>query len=271
MTRVGIIGCGTIGTALAHALERDYHSHAKIVAIADREPAAARTLQRRLTAHPAIVSIPDVIRRSQLVIEAAAVSVAARVAQLALAADRDVLIMSSGGLLAGTAWQRAAARSRGHLYVPSGGLCGLDGVKAFAVGTIRRIRLTTRKPPRGLLSAPFVQRKRFALARLTGPRTIFEGSPQQAIRAFPQNTNVAATMLLAALTGRRRVAARVRVVADPTITRNIHELEIEGDCGRLQCRMESRPSALNPKTSEIAVRSALATLRQLFDPVRIGT
>ena len=106
---------------------------------------------------------------------------------------------------------------------------------------------------------------------------MFEGSPAEAIRAFPQNINVGATMALAALVGRRGRAARrpptmtVRIVADPTLRMNVHELDVEGDCGRLNAKMESRPSSTNPKTSEIAVRSALASLRQLFEPVRIGT
>src|SRR3546814_2965480 len=32
--------------------------------------------------------------------------------------------------------------------------------------------------------------------------------------------------------------ARVRVVADPQLSRNVHELEVIGDCGRVQCRVE---------------------------------
>ena len=47
-------------------------------------------------------------------------------------------------------------------------------------------------------------------------------------------------------------------------------LYAEGDAGRIRCRIESRPSA-NPKTSELAVRSAIATVARLFDPIVIGT
>ena len=88
------------------------------------------------------------------------------------------------------------------------------------------------------------------------------------MHTFPQNTNVAAVLALAG--ARSRAAMRVRVIADPTIRRNVHELEVEGDCGRVRCRVESRPSA-NPRTSELAVRSAVATLGRLFDPVVVGT
>jgi len=278
------VGCGTIGTALAHAIERDYAEVATVVAVADKTRANALRLQHDLAAHPPVVSLPELIRKSHLVIEAASASIAARVACLSLAAGRDVLVMSSGGLLAARARiYRAAARSRGSLLVPSGALCGLDGVKAMAVGSIRKITLTTRKPPASLASAPFVRARRFQLHRLRAPRLVFEGTPAEAIKAFPQNTNVAATMTLAALTHLgasagppsrpvgRRVTPTVRVIADPTIRVNIHELDVQGDCGRLMCRAENRPSATNPKTSELAIRSALATLAQRFQPVHIGT
>ena len=278
MMRIGIVGCGTIGSSLARALDREHAKIVRVVAVADPLRDRARALQQSLASHPAILSLPQLIRRSQLVIEAASAKVSARVARLALAAHRDVLVMSTGGLLARAAsWPRLASRSRGQLFVPSGGLAGLDGVKAMAIGTIRTVRLTTSKPPRALAGAPLVRRRRIVLDKLREPTVIFEGSPAQAVREFPQNTNVAATLMLACLlTGRRAASAsspriRVRVIADPGLRQNVHELEVEGDCGRISARVQSRPSATNPKTSEIAVRSALAVLRQRFSGVRIGT
>lgn len=263
VVRVGIVGCGAIGSAIAQAIDRDYANVARVVALAEQDRACAQALAQSLRSRPAIVSLPQLIRRSGLVIEAAAVPVAARVALLALSANRDVLIMSTGGLLTAPApWRRAAQRSRGRLHIPSGALCGLDGIKAMAMGTIRRLRLTTRKPPRALgIRTP-----------LRAPKVLFQGSPAEVIKRFPQNTNVAATMMLAAtLSGGHRPAATVRVVADPGLRTNVHELEVEGDCGRLSVRVESRPSQANPKTSELAIRSALATIRQLLTPIRVGT
>ena len=175
--------------------------------------------------------------------------------------------MSVGGLVRDSSWKRLLARSRGKIYVPSGALAGLDGVKALAVGRLRRLSLTTRKPPRALASAPWLQRKRLGLDRLTRARLLFEGTPRAVVRAFPQNTNVAAALALA---GGATARTRIRVIADPSLRVNVHELEAEGDCGTIRCRIESRPSA-NPKTSELAIRSAIATLRRLFDPLIIGT
>ena len=80
----------------------------------------------------------------------------------------------------------------------------------------------------------------------------------------------AAAAALSLASGLPESRIRVRVVADPSVRRNRHEVEVVGDCGRIQCRIESRPSA-NPKTSELAVRSAVATLHRIFDNISIGT
>ena len=267
------MGCGAIGTALAAAIERDDAKRARVVALTDSDPRAATTLRRRLASRPAIVSLPELVRRSHLVIEAASGAVAGRVARLALASHRDVLIMSTGGLLTDPSWRRVVRRSRGRLVAPSGALAGIDGAKAMAVGAIRRVRLTTTKPPRALAGAPFVLAKRWDLARLRRRTILFEGPPAQVVKGFPQNANVAATLWLASggLARGRRPSVTVRVVADPSARVNRHDLELQGDCGQIRCVVESRPSAKNPKTSELAIRSALAALEQLMTPIQIGT
>ena len=266
MLRVGLVGCGTIGGRVAQALNRKYAKTARITALHDSNPAHASSLQRRLTPRPAILPLDSLIRRSDLIIEAASPVVSGSLVARALRAHRDVLVMSVGGLLGG-AWRKEIRRSRGRVLIPSGALAGLDGVKALAIGRLRRASLTTRKPPRALADAPYVRRRGLRLDRLTRARVIFDGTPRAAVSAFPQNTNIAAALALASGSSAR---ARIRVVADPSITRNMHELDVEGDCGRIRCRIESRPSS-NPKTSELAVRSAIAALDRLFGAVAIGT
>ena len=268
MVRIGLVGCGTIGSQLARDVQHRYPKTAKIIALHDVDPRHARALQRRLTPRPAITSLSRLIQQSDLVVEAASAAAAGPVARAALRAHRSVFIMSVGGLLRDQDWRRLARRSRGRVYIPSGALAGLDGVQALAVGTIRSVSLTTRKPPRAFAGVPYVQRRRLRLEQLTRPTILFEGSSSAAVRAFPQNTNVAAALTLAS--GMRPARVRVRVVADPTIRVNVHEVDVQGDCGRIRCAVESRPSR-NPKTSELAVRSATAALRRLFDPVRFGT
>jgi len=116
MVRVGLVGCGTIGSQLARAIERTYGHVARVIALHDTNRAHATALQRRLITHPVICSLPALIRKSHLVIEAASADVAAEVVTRSLRSDRDVMVMSVGGLLRDRTWTRLARRSRGRRY-----------------------------------------------------------------------------------------------------------------------------------------------------------
>lgn len=267
MLRIGLVGCGTIGARLARTIDRRYRRAARIVALHDIRLTHATRLQAQLRTHPPITSLPTLIRRSQLVIEAASVAAAPAVISRALRTGRSVLVLSVGSLLLDSTWRRLVGRSGSRLYVPSGALGGIDAVKALATGRVRRVTLTSRKPPRALAFAPHAAHRGRRLTGLTRPTVVFEGSARDVVRALPQNANVAATLMLAAGASRR---TRVRIVADPTVRRNSHEVQVEGSVGRMSCRVESRPSR-NPRTSELAVRSALATLDRMFNPLVIGT
>jgi aspartate dehydrogenase len=163
----------------------------------------------------------------------------------------------------------AAARARARrIYVPSGAIAGIDGIRAGALGGLRSLRLRTTKPPRGLAGAPYVVEKGIDLDALTEPRAIFTGDVAAAVRAFPSNVNVAA---IAALAGDAAgVALEVVVVADPRSEANVHELEAEGEFGAFTIRLDNRPCAANPKTSALAPLSALAMLRRLSEPLWVG-
>jgi aspartate dehydrogenase len=113
-----------------------------------------------------------------------------------------------------------------------------------------------------------VVRNQIALEGFQEPTVIFTGSAAEAVPAFPANVNVAAALSLAGIGPER---TQVRVVADPTSDKNIHEIEMEGDFGRMVVRMENVPSPENPKTSYMASLSAIALLRRLTAPLVIGT
>jgi len=46
---------------------------------------------------------------------------------------------------------------------------------------------------------------------------------------------------------------------------------VEGDFGRISTIVENVPSPKNPKTSYLAALSAIAALRSIVEPVKIGT
>ena len=84
------------------------------------------------------------------------------------------------------------------------------------------------------------------------------------MQAFPANVNVAGTLSLA---GIGYDATTVRVIADPGISRNVHQIEVRGGFGVLNVRVENLPSPENSMTSYLAVLSAIATLAK---PDRAG-
>ena len=268
MIRVGLVGCGTIGSRLAATLQRSYAKQARLTALDDINPEAARRLQRQLKGKPVLLPIPMLLRRCDLILETASADAAADLARRVLRVHKSILVMSVGGLLRDERWRSAARRSKGRLYIPSGALAGLDGIRALAREPIRRAELVTTKPPKALADVRYLEEKGIDLSALREPLAVFDGSAREVVSAFPQNTNVAAALTLA--TGLSGDDVRVRVVADPAAKRNRHAFDVEGDVGRIRCTIESRPSD-NPKTSEIAVRSAEATLDRLFASIVIGS
>jgi aspartate dehydrogenase len=176
--------------------------------------------------------------------------------------------MGVGRLLSCEAEIRLAEEKGVKIHVPSGAIVGLDAVKGAAQGRLERVVLTSRKPPLAYAGAPDVVARGIKLEDLREPLVLYEGPAREAVVRFPANVNVAAALSLAGLGADRTL---VRVVADPGVERNVHEIELEGDFGRLLTRTENVPAPENPKTSYLACLSAVSTLRAISDPVRIGT
>jgi len=55
----------------------------------------------------------------------------------------------------------------------------------------------------------------------------------------------------------------------PGQERNQHRITVEGEFGRLTIEVENVPSA-NPRTGKLSYLSAIAMLRELGAPVRVG-
>lgn len=258
---IGIVGCGAIGSQLSRALARGAIPGACLAVLTDLEPGRAQTLARALSPRPRVLQLDQACRACDLLVEAAGVAAVPSVAAAVLAAHKDLLVMSVGGLLAHPGLARQFQRACRRLVFPSGALCGLDGLRAAkALGRIHSVRLVTRKPPRGLAGAPYFRSHPVRLESLKTARAVFRGSARQAIKAFPANVNVAAAV---ALTGIGPDRTRVEVIADPACRRNVHLLEVRGEFGRLQTITENVPSRENPKTSALAAASALALLASL--------
>jgi aspartate dehydrogenase len=268
MLKVGVVGCGTIGGEICRAIDAGL-VQATLAGISDVDPAKAVSLARSLMTSVPVVPLAELIQASDLVVEAASRAAAPAIIRQALERSKDVVVMSVGGLLeCADEMLQLAQRQGRRLYVPSGAIAGLDAITGAMASRVFKVTLTTRKPPRGLEGAPYVVEKGIDLKTLREPTVIFSGSAREAVPAFPANVNVAAALSLAGIGPDK---TEVRIIADPGCDKNIHEIEVEGDFGRLVTRMENVPSPHNPKTSYMAALSAIALLRRITASLVVGT
>lgn len=256
--RILLIGAGAIGATVARAA--DSMADVERVLVLDARAGAADALARACAKAEAVTDFEDGLHGSDLVVEAASQAAVAQYGPHALRAGRDLVVVSVGALandLLREELEREARAARRRVYAPSGAIGGLDAVRAAREAPLARVALTTAKPPAGFEGRGDV----------TGPLTLYEGPARDAVKAFPKNVNVAATLALA---GVGLDATHVRVVADPSLDRNTHTVEAEGDFGSLRVEVRNRPFPGNPATSHLAALSVIALLRRLTSPIQVG-
>ena len=267
MIKAGIIGCGTIGGVIADAIVHKFSSSVALLGVCDIEEESARRLLAGLKSDAQVLGKEKLIRKCGLIIEAASSLVSYEIAKETLEAGKDVMVMSTGGLMGRSDIFMLAKKKSAKIYMPSGALCGLDGVKSAMAAGIKSIILTTRKPPAGLEGAPYVKEKGIDLKSITEETVIFEGTAEEAVKGFPKNVNVSATLSICGLGPKK---TKVRIITSPDYKTNSHEIEVEGDFGKLRTVTENVPMPRNPKTSYLAALSAIATLKNIIDDCIVG-
>ena len=171
-----------------------------------------------------------------------------------------VMVLSCGALLDNFDLVELARRHGGRILVPSGALLGLDAVAAAAEDGISSVHMITRKPPRGLLGAPYLVENAIDIGGLTRPKCVFTGTARDAARGFPANVNVAAALALAGIGPDRTT---IEIWADPNVTRNTHRIEVEADSRPLldadRKRADGREPAHRPDHRSLGHRRAEET------------
>ncbi|MFH1791505.1 MAG: aspartate dehydrogenase [Candidatus Omnitrophota bacterium] len=266
--KVGIIGCGTIGSEIARACDGVLRGCFRVEALYDIDPGKSGSLAGVIGCNKVTRDMDELIAVSDLVVEAAGAAAAPAALAKAIEMKRAILIMSVGGLLGSESLLEKARVSGVDVYLPSGAIAGLDGIKAASMAGIEKVTLTTRKPPKGLEGAPYLADKNINLAGISEDTVVFDGSAKEAVSAFPKNINVSAVLSLAGIGADK---TRVRIVAVPGLTKNIHEVVVEGPFGVIRTATENVPSPSNPKTSYLAVLSAIAAMKSIAGTVKIGT
>lgn len=262
---MGIVGCGAIGQTLVRAVEAGKLA-VRIAGVTSRSEKRAREFLEAFSNPPPYLLLDELIDASDLLVEAAGGHVVAELARKTFAAGKDLMVISVGALLEHPEIMAESRRTGCHLYVPSGAIAGLDGIKSACVGAITHVTHTTRKPPLGLEGAPYLVERGISLVGLQEETEVFSGSARQACRGFPANVNVTGAVSLA---GIGPDETRVRILAVPGLPRNCHDIDVEGEFGKLHVHIENIPSE-NPKTGKLTAMSIVRAVQDVIDTVRIG-
>ena len=263
---VAVGGLGAIGLALARALDRGIDG-LRLVAVSARDRDRARANLAGFTSLPELVDLPA-LATADIVVEAAPAAVFEQIAGPAIAAGRIFVPSSVGALLPRMHLVEQAKASGARIIVPTGALLGLDAVRACAEGDVASVTIETRKPPGGLVGAPYLERHGIDVLAVREPRCIFEGNALDAAAGFPANVNVAAALALAGIGPLRTT---VKIWADPGVDRNIHTIRVEAEAARLTMTVENVPSEANPRTGKLTPLSVLACLRGLTSTLKVGS
>ena len=272
LKRIGLLGCGAIGTQIALAIDSG-KIPAKLTHVYDISKERASSLVSKLNTKPEITQNAALLASSpvDLIVEAASQDAVRDNALTILQNRKDLMIMSVGALLDESIFDvilEGCKDFKKQVYLPSGAIAGLDAIKSVK-DELESLILVTTKNPKSLKDAKFFETSDINLDKIKEPTTIFEGNAEDAVKLFPANINVAA---LLSLTGLGNKKTKVRIVADPNTDKNTHQIEANGKFGKISIKVENMPDQNNPKTSRLAILSAIECLRSICsEDIRIGT
>lgn len=257
--KIGIAGVGAIGSAVARALTSDGGIKGMTLTCVS-DPYTTNHFGVDNVSHETLANQCD------LIIECLPADLVPEFAEFMFKAGKDILFISSAALLIYPEILEGLKSSDSRAYLPSGALCGIDGVIAMKEMGIRSSKIASTKPPKGFSGAPYVVENDIDLSAITEKTLIFEGNAYDAAKGFPANVNVAATLSLAGLPAEETL---VEVWADPQAVGNSHEITVMSDFSTLISRIENTPDPANPKSSIIAAKSIVATLRNMSGALAI--
>jgi aspartate dehydrogenase len=252
---VGIAGLGAIGAAVARALTAGIDGY-ELTAMSDPAPKQNFAVPN--------VDFAALAERCDMVVECLPPGAVPALAEEVFKRGKNMIVISSAALVLHPEILVQQKNSLSRIFVPSGALCGIDGVQALAQMGIKSARIASTKPPRGLAGAPYIEANKINLNEIKTKTRIFEGNVLDAARGFPANVNVAATLALAGIGPEK---TRVEVWADPAATGNRHEIEVIGDYSTLRASVENTPDPANPKSSMLAAQSIIAILKGMNSPL----
>jgi aspartate dehydrogenase len=270
--KLALLGGGTIARLVLSHLQTGALPGVEVLAICGRTPASpSAALAKEFSIRHVLGARQLIDTSAEVVLEAASHEAVRDYLVDLLEAGLSVIVLSAGALaddrLCAEA-VRVAARSGATLYVPSGGIGGLDALKTACIAGVDQVTIRVAKPPAAWKRIPFVEALKVDLDALSSATTLFEGPAREGVPHFPQNVNIAAVLSLAGIGFDR---TRLHVVADPALRFNTHTIRVCGKSGQFSVVLENVPAPENPKTAWLACYSALCALKEFRTAVRYGT
>ena len=244
---VGIIGEGAIGRYVRAHLKMPHAILVRPARLAQGDDDVLR-----------VASVADLPDDTELMVDCAGHGALIEHGPAILERGIDLVTVSLGALADASVHERlrAAAELGGaRLHLASGAIGALDCLQAARTGGLTDVTYVGRKPPAGWKGSP--AEDKLDLDALSEPAVHFDGDARQAATQYPKNANVAAAVALA---GAGFEATRVRLIADPGVTANIHEVHAAGAFGSFSFRIEGRALPDNPRSSALAAMSAVAAI-----------
>ena len=252
--KVGIIGCGAIANIITTSIVSE-ESNIDIAYFFDKDIERAENIAS-LAGGVAVLDFEDMLKDVDLVLECASPDSVKHFAPIVLERGIDMIVMSIGAFMDTDFYTdvlKIARNNNAKIHLPSGAVVGLDGIKAVAKFGLKEVSLVTRKSPKSLGKD------------IDTEEVLFEGKASEAVKEFPLNINVAATISMAC---NRDID--VKIIVDPKVDRNVHEITARGDFGEFKTITMNYPCAANPKTSMLAALSAIRLLKSFNETISVG-
>ena len=265
MLNVTLIGHGAIAKAIIARLVN--HDKLRVTHVVVREENVSGTQAELQKISNGCIAVSQVPQGATLVLECAGHSALREHIIPALARGVPCGIVSIGALSeAGLveALFNAASQGATQVHLLSGAIGAIDALASAKLAALTSVTYTGRKPPLGWKGSP--AEDVCDLANITKPTILLQATAREAARLYPKNANVAATISLAGL---GLDHTQVTLIADPTVSENIHEIEAHGAFGSFKLEMRGKPLQGNPKTSMLTVLSALRFLENQTSPITI--
>ena len=262
MKKIGIIGLGYIGNTIINAVIDGTIENAVIQAVYDIDKDIIEAFHKKYLNFRLMKDITD-FQDCDVLVECAIQQAVSEVFDAVVKSKKYFIPMSIGAFITidnlYSKFQNLDKISKNRIFLSSGAIGGFDCIESIKVDKIVSATLQTRKPNKVFENSNYVAQHKIKLSK-TNPVKVFKGNAKQAATYFPKSVNVAARLALSTLGPE---GTFVEIIADPTISQNIHTIEIESEVGKYKFSFENNPSPVNPKTSWLAALSVINTINKI--------